>query len=157
MIWILLWVLVIIGLVMMVAEVKSSGSDGLFAAISAVSFVLTAVTFLIYLIAFAESTSSNAKLRAFAGQNKAAYEETARLTQDMVTGGSAQKSQGVLVDSSSLEQVKIASQRLMEYRDEVIEYNLKLRSKREYYQHWWLRMWMAEPPAELNYIDFPVK
>lgn len=110
---------------------------------------------LLYLVTFSISTSTNAELRAFAAQNKQVYVEVAELTRVMVTGDPAANS--TLVDGKSWEQVKVAADRLYELRESIVEYNRKLRAKREYASHWFLRMWIAEPPAELEYIDFPSK
>lgn len=117
------------------------------------SLVLAVVFFLIYMITFSVSVSNNAELRAFAEQNRQVYAEVAELTRVMVAGNQSSQSVG-LVDGKSWEQVKIAGDRLKELRDSIAQYNRELRSKREYASHWYLRMWIAEPPAELEYMDF---
>lgn len=144
MIWIIVVVFLVLFVLASVYEVEGVPPMCLFMAI-AIS--------VLYLITFSISTSNNAELRAFAAQNKQAYVEVAELTRVMVTGDPAANSN--MVDGKSWEQVKVAADRLYELRESIVEYNRKLRAKREYASHWFLRMWIAEPPAELEYIDFP--
>ncbi len=146
MVWIIVVGFLVLSVIAVLKEEEGVPSICLFMAI-AISGV--------YLITFAVSVSNNADLRAFAAQNKQAYVEVAELTRVMVAGDPAAASSTV-VDGKSWEQVKIAADRLKELRDSIVDYNSTLRSKREYASHWFLRMWIAEPPAELEYIDFPV-
>ena len=99
--------------------------------------------------------NGDAYLLAFAEQNKHAYQEVARLTQEMVVGNdSTKKNTSTMADGSSWEQVKVASERLKELRDEVTYYNQYLRKRRSFSSNWFLGLWYSEPPAELDYIEF---
>jgi membrane-bound ClpP family serine protease len=147
--------LVILALVFVFSVVMyaRNDDDGL-VLLSVVSFFLMALTSIVFLLTYSESVSTNATLRAFSAQNRSVYQETVRVTREMVTGNPATPKTGAaMVDGSTWEQAKVASERLKELRDSVAAYNTQLREKREYASHWFLRMWIAEPPAELDYIQ----
>lgn len=119
------------------------------------SFWAFLVIGIVYLLTYSWSVSTNADLVAFAAENREAYQTTAQLTRKMVTGdSSADKSSSLVVDGSAWEQAKVASERLKEYRDAVLDYNTTLRTKRAYVANGFLRQWIAPPPDELKYIQF---
>lgn len=147
MIWIIVFLLWVIGVASIQTETEK---------VPAMSFGTAVVVLALYMLTFSYSVSTNAELRAFAAQNHQVYVEVVELTKVMETGGPS-ASNITLVNGKSWEEVKIAADRLKEARDSVVEYNSLLWSKREYASHWFLRMWIAEPPAELEFIDLPSK
>ena len=106
--------------------------------------------FLVFFIANPIIYCQVSKLQAFHRQVKPAYEYAFDQTKGMDI--SAPQNPGQLVDAARVEQLKVASERLKELRDKVDWYNTTLYSLRRAKQHWFLRMYVADVPDDLQPI-----
>ncbi len=149
---IIIGILVALAVLFLVLYFIKKNDDEISGGIAIFFGVIAFCCLLVLVISYSQSLSTNAELKAFHSEVFSAYKITAEKTEKMTVGSNHNNESSVILKSEHLQQAPEAANRWKELRDKVEWYNTKLRSKRTYYDKWFFRTWMAEPPKDLPFI-----